>query len=73
MSKATLSVRLTRADIVELAKLHLDKIGLGGSVIEHASAGVWPDYGDPVEGERIPYWMPDTIEVRFDSFPLSDD
>ena len=70
MIKAELIVRITRAELVELAKNHLERIGLSGRSLEEASAQVFPDYGDPVDGETVPYWQPDTIEVRFDSFPI---
>jgi hypothetical protein len=73
MMKAELTVRITRDEIIELAKNHLEKIGITGRSIKEASAQVWPDYGETTEGETVPYWQPDTIEVRFSHFPIYDD
>ena len=73
MIKAELIVRITRSELVELAKSHLERIGLSGRSLEEASAHVFPDYGDLADGETVPCWQPDTIEVRFDHFTIYED
>lgn len=61
---ATVTVKLYRQQLIDIARQQLENQGLTTPALDLAPATIWPEYHDP--GEEAHFHQPDGIEVRFD-------